>query len=354
MNSIFKLLINKGKARLLRRVTRKRSIDFDGYALSKIVILRYDRTGDLIVSLPLIKALKNTFLQSEMIVIGSKANASLAAQSEYIDRVIIKPECFLSWVKLLLALRSENISMTVNLSHSVEPHAILAAVMINAPHNASPYKDGRYGVPGKEMELYDIMPAQHPAQYNRPIAETFLDIARHLNCDLDGTIPYPLSNTLRPSISQPYILINRRGSRDSMRLRDSDILNIAELVKQSAPEVTLVIKPQMREVKDIQRSKLAKHACVKILPSDHDFTPMINLVCHARLVITPDTSLVHVASALSVPLVAVFCNNPEQYAQWQPIHSGPCEVIFSQHRTSLDGYSGKQLTNACLKLLANN
>jgi ADP-heptose:LPS heptosyltransferase len=62
----------------------------------------------------------------------------------------------------------------------------------------------------------------------------------------------------------------------------------------------------------------------------------------------PDVSDLHIAAAFSVPLVSVYCDNPEQFAQWRPLHSGFNRVIFSKHRTSLEGYSSDELIQHAL------
>ena len=51
----------KLKAFFLRKITYKKNIPFDNKKLKKILIFRYDRIGDMVVTTPLISALKKKF-----------------------------------------------------------------------------------------------------------------------------------------------------------------------------------------------------------------------------------------------------------------------------------------------------
>ena len=54
------------------------------------------------------------------------------------------------------------------------------------------------------------------------------------------------------------------------------------------------------------------------------------LIHNVDLVITPDTSLVHMACALEIPLVGVYSNNLESFAAWHP-KSENSHVVFSKN-----------------------
>ena len=54
----------------------------------------------------------------------------------------------------------------------------------------------------------------------------------------------------------------------------------------------------------------------------------------ADLVISPDTSVIHVACAFNKPLVAIYTNNLENFERWRPI-SNHYHVIFSDYENSL-------------------
>jgi ADP-heptose:LPS heptosyltransferase len=79
------------------------------------------------------------------------------------------------------------------------------------------------------------------------------------------------------------------------------------------------------------------------------------IISSLDLLITPDTSLVHIACAFSTPLVAVYPDSPNAFIQWKPLHlSGKCKVIFSKNEKSLEGYSYDELLKAVDELIKTN
>ena len=55
----------------------------------------------------------------------------------------------------LLKLRKKSFDVCIELEHSVIPHAIFRLKIINPKKIISIHKDGRYGVKGSELQLYD-------------------------------------------------------------------------------------------------------------------------------------------------------------------------------------------------------
>ena len=148
--------------------------------IESIVIFRYDRIGDMVVSLPLIKELKTRIPQAKLTVITSQSNDCIAKLSPFIDETIIKPQSFFSWLLILNRIRKRKNLLVVDLNHSLATHTLLATIFIRPSHATSPYKDGRWGVKGTELEIFDLMPPEHPQKYNRPISMIYLDIAQHI------------------------------------------------------------------------------------------------------------------------------------------------------------------------------
>lgn len=338
------------KAFLLRILTKRRSTPFIAAAARSFVFLRYDRIGDLIVSLPLVKALKQRFPTTKMILIGSEVNAPVGKYCGLFDEIITKPNSQLfAWIIILLRLRLLRISVTFDLNHSVTPHTLIACLAIGSKHVATPYKDGRWGVSGRELELFDLMPTQHIDKYNRPIAETYLDIARLLGCHVRSASPYPLAPAFTYYKTEKTIILNHRGSRSSMRLLDSHLVRIAKMVQDKLPSYMITMVPEQSDYEHIEH--LTKGlANVKILPPSPTIIPVIEAVKNTSLVITPDTALVHIAAAFSKPLIAVYANAPELFNQWKPLNTAQTVTLFSTDSVSLVGYSFDELSKAISKL----
>lgn len=334
------------KAFLLKALTKRTTKPFNAENAKIFVFLRYDRIGDLIVSLPLVKTLKVSFPSTTMILIGSEANAPVGDYCELFDEVIVRKRSELrSWIATLWTLRTRNVSVVFDLNHSVTPHTLFACLAVNPPHVATPYKDGRWGVPGEHLQLFDLMPDRHPNGYDRPISHTYLDIAKELGCSIDPALPYPLCPNLSLGNTENTIILNHRGSRSSIRLVDAHLLEISKIIKNSLPSYKIKLVPERSDYDHI--ANLTKNLSnVEVMSPNPTIIPVIEAIKTSALVITPDTSLVHIAAAFSKPLIAVYPNTPELFKQWRPLNAAPTVTLFAASHNSLEGYSFEALANA--------
>lgn len=142
----------KIKTTLLKILTNVKRGSFDKDQIRRIIILRYDRIGDMIVSLLLCKALKSGMPHAKITMVASKVNSCTSEESEFIDETIIKPTNIFSWVQKLLTLRSKRYDIGIDLNHSVTPHTIFALRLLRPKHVASPFKRGALGNEGERTE----------------------------------------------------------------------------------------------------------------------------------------------------------------------------------------------------------
>jgi len=344
-------VIQRLKATLLKIVTNVNPNPFRKHDIKSIVILRYDRIGDMIVSLPLCKALKLGFPNARLTMIASTVNACIAEECEFIDQTVIKPSRLLSWLWTLLILRNKGYDFAVDLNHAVTPHTIFAIRILNPKHVASPFKDGRWGVKGTELSMFDLMPSEHALKYARPISETYLDISRLIDCPTQNCLPYPLRKHARPLQSPTnYVVLNPTGSRTTMRLPDSDLSAITEHVLALNPLLHIVI-PAMPSDYERLLDQFKEIPRVEVLVPSSSIKPLLPVIQFAQCVITPDTALVHIACAYGVPLVAVYSANEVLFHQWQPYLNSTATVIRARDPKGLSGYSLPDLLSSITQKL---
>ena len=144
------------KAYILRRFTRKKSINFDIRKAKNILFLRYDRIGGMVITTPVFRELKLTYPEINITVLASKVNQGVLLNNPYVDQVFTNHKHnFFSDLPTLLKLRRKQFDVCVEFEHSVIPHAILRLRMIKPRKILSVIKEGRYGVNGDELKLYD-------------------------------------------------------------------------------------------------------------------------------------------------------------------------------------------------------
>ena len=74
------------------------------------------------------------------------------------------------------------------------------------------------------------------------------------------------------------------------------------------------------------------------------------IIDNLDLIISPDTSIVHIACAFNKPLVAIYTNQMENFEIWHPI-SDCNKVIFSKYPDSIKGINLDNIINETCKLI---
>ena len=75
------------------------------------------------------------------------------------------------------------------------------------------------------------------------------------------------------------------------------------------------------------------------------------IMIHLDLIITPDTSIAHIASAFNKPVVTIHENNPDSFHLFAPI-SSLNRTVFSKSKSSISDFSVSLLLQYCFELIS--
>jgi ADP-heptose:LPS heptosyltransferase len=349
----------KVKAWAMRRLCHKKSPQpLIHQSVESVLIMRYDRIGDMIVTTPLIHALRKHYSNARIIVLASQANYDVIAQNPYVDEVLVFPKPLFARLAVLMKLRARKLSMVVDLYHDLIWHAIIAIRLIHPAWVASSFKNNRYGVEASSLNLYDVM---SEVDVSHPISEIYLGIAAALGANLDrDDYLYRLNPNaeqmqwVNANIKQGFnVGVNLFGSRPNMRLKKADCVDICQQILLDRPDshILLITTHQtLVEMEDIKETLSSDR--VIVVPPKGNIMFIAGLIGKLDLLISPDTSLVHIACAFQIPLVAVYVNSPALFLHWHPKHpTGRFKVLFSSEEKSLQGYSEVALKQAVREML---
>ena len=333
-------------------------IPLNDQSVESVLIMRYDRIGDMIVTTPLIHVLRRLYPSARIMVLASEANFDVIAQNPDVDEVITFPKPLFARLAVLRRLRARKISMVVDLYHDLIWHAIIAIRLINPLWVSSSFKNNRYGVSARSLSLYDVM---SKVDITHSISEIYLGIATALGAQLNES---DYLYRLNPSSEQmewadTYVKqgfnvgINLFGSRPNMRLKKDDCIEVCQQILMNKPDAHILLLSTHQTFSEMEeiRQKLKNDHVVTVLPKDNIMF-VAGLIRRLDLLISPDTSLVHIACAFKIPLVAIYVNSPALFAHWHPKHPTGCfKVIFSTEEKSLQGYSREALKQAVREAL---
>ena len=349
------------KAYILRRLTRKKSINFDIRKAKNILFLRYDRIGDMVITTPVFRELKLAYPEINITVLASKVNQGVLLNNPYVNEVFTnhKNNFFID-LPTLLKLRKKQFDVCVEFDHSVIPHAILRHRIIKPKKILSVIKEGRYGVKGDELKLYDRFTDKPKDAHFRDI---WLDTLRPF-----GVVPksneYDLyitdkqeefANTFLKQYYPKYLIgINLEGAVKGKRIQFVELERICKGLYQANNNIQIIILTTPSNFQ-ITTKKISKIALDYVVTSykTKSILDMAALIKHLDLVITPDTSIVHIASAFNIPIVTIHEDNRDSHQLFAPT-SEYTRTVFSEFSDRLDGYNVNKIIENSINLIAKN
>ena len=349
------------KAKILRLVGSKKPVNFDIKNAKNILFFRYDRIGDMVITTPVFRELKLALPHLKITVLASKVNAGVLLNNPYVDEIIInhKNNFFID-LPSLLKLRQQKFDVCIEFDHSVVAHAIIRLKIINPKKVISIKKDGRYGVNGNELSIYDIYTEKLKKRHFRDIWLEVLkpfDIKPKSN-DYDLFITSRLRNEAQNFIkkysSKFLVGINLKGAIKGKKIRFSELYQICQGLYKQDNNIQIVILTEPSDFKNVgQKVMEMKLDYVGMSYKTNTILAVAAIISQLDLIITPDTSIVHIASAFNKPLVTIHENNQDSYALFKPT-SKLHRTVFSKSKNSLNGFSLDLLLNYCFELIKLN
>ena len=352
-------IIIKFKAYLLRKLTNKRSVDFDLKETSNVLFMRYDRIGDMVISTPVFRELKREYPHLKVLVLASQVNKEVLQNNPYVDEVIINNKNnFFADIPSLIKLRKQKLDVCVEFDHSVVPHTILRLRIINPKKIISVTKHGRYGVPGVELLMYDYYIKKPKDTHLRDIwLETLQPFGIKPTSNLYDLFPSDRQEKVALDFLEKYqnhfkLGINLEGAVKGKKIKDIDLEKICIGIKNVHNNIQIILLTPPTKIDRI--NQLIENMGLSYVTSSYKTNKILDvaaLIKNLDIVITPDTSISHIASTFNKPIITIHEKNQESYQLFAPT-SSLNKTVFSTEKNSLVGYDIQKVisyTNQILK-----
>jgi len=351
----------KLKAYFLRLLTHKKTTTFDIKNTNNILFFRYDRIGDMVITTPVFRELKLAFPEIYITVLASKLNRGVLVNNPYVDKVYInyKNNLFRD-LPTLLKLRNKKYDVCVEFDHSVIPHSIVRLRIIKPKKIISVVKDGRYGVKGSELVLYDYFTEKSKDAHFQDIwlntLSPFGVTPKSKQYDLFCTDQQKRKavDFLLQFQKKIIIGINLEGAVKGKKITSDKLEEICHGIYHFNKDVQIILLSSPKIYKNIVRLS-QKMNLPYVVPSykTASVLDVAALIQNLQLIITPDTSIVHIASAFNIPIVSIHEKNNDSYRLFAP-KSQHSKTVFSEFVDRLDGYNIDNIIRDSMDLLKNN
>ena len=297
---------------------------------ARILLLRQDRIGDVLVSVPVIRALRSHFPTSTIDMVLSMNNISVRqAVAPYINDVILYKKGLIGLLKTRSDLRSVRYDVVVDLTDNASSTSAILIHATRARYAVGIDKENR-GVYTHVVPMAERSSVHIVDRISRLLWPFDID-AIHLNMNL----AFPLEaqhvqqahNEVRVASKSSKILgVNISGSQLSRMYPENMLIEVMASCKDQNPEIEIVIMcaPQHREMQ--QRISTAT-GCRMIEPSP-SFSAWAANINELDAFFTPDTSAVHLAAAFKKPCVVLYKHESADLLPWYPYNS-PCFPVVT-------------------------
>jgi ADP-heptose:LPS heptosyltransferase len=354
-------LISFGKSIFLKLISKKKVRFIPNLIEPKFLILMNQNIGDFIVCSPILKNIKLASPKSQIHVLANEVNKDLALENPNIDNVVIYKNKWQKLFPMLLGLRKENFDIAIELEAKVVTKVIILLKIINAKCILAVSKtEGRYGMNPNDVLPYDFY-TNYKLKHQR---DTCLDILRLMNIKcLDKSYDVYYKNHHKQKVvsylasfdsTSVFIALNIAGSSKNNKISPADVHKIILGLYASKKNIVIILlhKPSDREdISNLIPDEASSFAFLSY--PTQSILEAAALIDAMDLVISPDTSIVHIACALNKPLVSIYTANKNNFDKWYPISSSN-KVIFSEHISSLESLDISKIIDSSLNLLSNN
>lgn len=284
-----------------------------------ILIIRLDRIGDMVVSTPAIKVLKQLFPQSKISILLRPKIASLAKLIPEIEEVII----YRGFCSCLGILKQRQFSLAVDL---LMDYSIKTALLAN--FSGAKIKAG-FDLEGRGL-LFDI--SLRPSDEQKEISKHLLDLIGAVATETGSKVekildPFPhlIVSTSQQSFAQDFL--NKQGIG-----QQELVLGIAPGAKfpsqcwpienfaKLADKISNKYKAKIIIIGSVQEGHLIKRffSLAKTTPIQVVEFPLDKLaavISKTHLLICNNSGILHIASALGIPTVSTM-GPTEPYLWW--------------------------------------
>jgi ADP-heptose:LPS heptosyltransferase len=268
---------------------------FSHQNLHKVLLLRDDdKIGDMVVSTSLIRDLaKNGY---KVDVLATPMNLSVIRYNPHVRKIHLT-----SSPNIITDLKSENYDLVIDMGDKISPRSLKFLRHIQGK-NVIGFNKQQYNIYNKSI-VY--------SGYESHITERYAVLMRSMNLSNFSTnydLHYPESlaqeaDTFLKGLGyEKFILINPFAADSRRELSSMQLNEVLSSLRSLYPETAIIV------LDHLSRIELELPTGVFINPFN-TIPSVTALISQVDLVISPDTSIVHIAATFNKPLIALYGND---------------------------------------------
>ena len=313
-----------------RKKNKNNKIDMS--KVKKILFLRYDgKIGDMIINTLMFREIKKVYPEIQIGVVTRGVNRQVIENNPHVDRIYNYNKNSKKIKKLAMEIKEEGYDILIDFSEMLRVQQMMFINLCKAKQNM--------GINKKEWDLFDINIEYR--EDRKHVTNRYAEVLKSLGID-EADLSYDihlideqedLGRRFRESIPQKkLVVLNPYGASKYRTFNREKILEIGKKIL-SDPEkaLTFVFSPDKK--KEIEAIKKELGEKVYLCGGAKGIMDSAAILKYSDLIITTDTSIVHMGVALDKKMIAVY-RSDEGTGEYNSVVWGPnsdkVKVIYSE------------------------
>ncbi|MBD3217311.1 MAG: hypothetical protein GF310_03480 [candidate division Zixibacteria bacterium] len=296
---------------------------FDPQKVKKVLFIRHDKLGDMVISLPIFHNLKKKFPHIEIDLVCGKDNYEIVRTDPHIRKAYFYHKKPLRDWENVKAMRRENYDCVADLIFGASVTATILVSLIAG-------RGFKLGV-GKlhyakyfDRTVESERGVHHIINSTGQILNLFgLDLA---DCDMRPRL-YLEDEDFKPgrefvgSLKEKYdtvVCVNLSAGRPARTWPMEKYLKIIMMLLDEYPDWVFALNYAPSEYWKAEKILEKYDGRVVPIPKGLNIRQVAGMMKYYDFLLTPDTSLTHLASAFDLPSVVMFSGDDSNFNEWGP------------------------------------
>ncbi len=282
----------------------------------RILLVQLGRLGDFVLATPMLRALRQTYPSCRIHVLASRHNAALAQMQPEIERVFVYSKKFFDTVKMLIALKQEYYHWWIDPKDHFSREGKIFAQWARAH-----VKVGFNQTGGKNVFDVGLLSQEehhtHVARRNLEALRAFGITTENLRPSLfvPSAAQEEVAFFLRSKNVTQYYCVNLSAGNAIRYWPQSQWIKFLQTMQAEAPAFVLTTAPHDEP---LAAELLAQVPRSFYFPT-RGLSDLLAVLQRAELVISPDTSIIHMAAAFDRPVLGLYSNHEWNYKKFYPL-----------------------------------
>lgn len=287
------------------------------FIIMKILIVRFSSIGDIVLTTPVIRCVKQQVPGAEVHYLTKASFARVLQANPYVDKLILIEKDI---PEVLAELKNEHYDYIIDLHNNLRTRRLKVALKVKS----AAYHKLNF----KKWMLVNLKINALPAVH---IVDRYLDAAKKLftvkndGKGLDYFIPdadiVPLS-ALPTTHQNGYVALVVAATYATKRMPPDKLIELCNLINEPIVLLGGSAELQLAELLAVTIGEKVYNACGR-----YNLNQSASLVQQAKSVITPDTGLMHIAAALNKQVLSVWGNTVPEFGMY-PYMPADNSVLF--------------------------